>query len=202
MTHQAMNLALKAPDLALPVLVLVVLSAAVSASFYIAWMITAVAFFFPGALGTVLYVVGARDPAALPERLKLTLSISIGFSLVAFLALVIIAHPLLSIFGSHYADSAVAPLRILALASVLLVVKHHFVAVSRVKRRIKQALPVVWGGGVLQLVLAGAGAEVGGLTGLSFGWLAAVSLEALAMSPVVVGGLRRAPIGSAASASS
>ena len=43
-------------------MVLVVLSADLSASFYIAWMIVSLLFGIPQSLSTVLYAVGSGDP--------------------------------------------------------------------------------------------------------------------------------------------
>src|SRR5207245_8202952 len=73
-------------------------------------------------------------------------------------------------------------MRILALESFPCVIKNHYVAVSRVQGRVAHATLLTIVSGSLELGGATLGAYLGGLSGLSLGWLAAVCVEAMYMS--------------------
>lgn len=179
-THHAFNLALRTPELVMPIVVVALLSATTNASFYVAWMIAGFLFAVPLSLSTVLYAVGSGDRSRLEERLRMTLLVSLGFGLVANLVLLAAGGPLMRAFGSDYAGATTA-LQILALGVFPETIRTHYVAVRRIDRRIAAALPVVWGGTALELVGGAGGALLGGLNGVAVGWLIAVCVEALVM---------------------
>ena len=190
-SHHAFNLALQTPSLALPVLVVGLVSAAANASFYIAWMIAGLLVMVPVSLGTVLYPIGSRDPGRMTQGLRLSLAISLAFGLAANVILIPAAAPLLGIFGASYAEQGASTLHILALGVFPLVFKSLYVSVRRVRRELGSALPVVWGGTLLELLGAVLGAEMaGGLTGIAWGWLAAVCIEGLVMGRDVIRAIR------------
>lgn len=181
-SHHAFNLALRAPDLILPVMVLIVLSANLSASFYIAWMIASLLFGIPQSLSTVLYAVGSGDPTELPRRFRFSLSVSAACGVVAVLVLLVAGEPLLKLFGASYASQATVAVQILALGVFPEAVRTHFVAVRRLSRRIGTALPLVWGGAALEIAGGTAGALAwDNLTGVAIGWLIAICLESSVM---------------------
>ena len=103
-THHAVNLALRTPELALPVVVVTFLSASANASFYIAYMITSFMFFVPLSLSTVLYAVGSGESKRLADRFRLTVYVSLGFGLASNLALLVLGTPLLEIFGRELCE--------------------------------------------------------------------------------------------------
>lgn len=179
--HQALNLALRLPILALPVLAVAMISAVANANFYIAWMIVNLAFVIPGSLATVLYAAGAADPGAVAEKIRMTLRLSTMTTVAAMVALLAAAEPLLRVFGESYADDGLDVLRIMALVGIPMLIKNHYVAVVRIQRRVRAALPLVWLGAALELGLAAGGAAIGGLEGLGVGWVTAVWIQALFM---------------------
>jgi O-antigen/teichoic acid export membrane protein len=185
-THHVFNLALRIPDLLLPVIVVSILSPTANASFYIAWMICSLVFAVPVSLSTVLYAVGSGDPAGLSERFRLTIAISLGVGLLAIVVLLVAGELVLSAFGSAYADNATATLHILILGIVPETIRTHYVTAHRIERRIPAAIPIVWGGTLLELIGAVVGGLVGGLSGVAIGWLAAVCIEGLVMTPDVI----------------
>lgn len=71
-----------------------------------------------------------------------------------------------------------------------MILKTHYVAIHRVQRRLGAALPIVWLGTLLELGGGTVGAVVGGVTGVAWGWLAALCVEGLVVSKEVVRGLR------------
>jgi O-antigen/teichoic acid export membrane protein len=189
-THHAVNVALRTPELVLPIVVVTLLSASANASFYIAYMITGFMFFVPLSLSTVLYAVGSGESERLASRFRLTVFVSLAFGAVSNLVLLVLATPLLQIFGSSYASEASNTLHILALDIFPSTVLTHYVALRRIQRRLASALPVIWGGALLQLGGGVIGALLGGLTGVAIGWVLGATVEAIVMGPEVLRALR------------
>ncbi|MGE5407106.1 MAG: lipopolysaccharide biosynthesis protein [Syntrophothermus sp.] len=192
-THHIYNLAIRAPDLALPLIVVSTLSAAANANFYIAWMIASFGFMVPVSLSSVLFAVGSADSVGLHSRYRLSIGLSAGLGVVINLFLLVAGGTILSLFGSSYEQGALATLQILALGVFPETVKAHFLSIVRVERRIARTIPLVIGGTVLELGAALAGGLSGKLTLVAAGWLAAVCVEALVMSWTVFRFLRLRP---------
>lgn len=197
LTHHGVNIALRTPELVLPIIVVTFLSASANASFYIAYMVTSFMFFVPLSLSTVLYAVGSGESKRLADRFRLTVYVSLGFGVISNLALLVLGGPLLSIFGSSYADSASSTLHVLALDIFPSTILSHFVALRRIQRRLATALPLVWLGALLQVGGGIAGALLGGLTGVAIGWVAGATIEAVIMGPEVLRALRATHIDAA-----
>jgi O-antigen/teichoic acid export membrane protein len=185
-THHAVNVALRLPELALPIVVVTLLSASANASFYIAYMITSFMFFVPLSLSTVLYAVGSGESKRLADRFRLTVRVSLGFGVASNLALLVLGTPLLEIFGSSYAHEATSTLRVLALDIFPSTVLTHYVALRRIERRLPTALPIIWGGALLQVGGGILGGLLGGLVGVGIGWVAGATVEAIVVGPEVL----------------
>lgn len=183
--HHGLNLSLQFSHLILPLIVTVTLSAAVNAYFYAAWMIAGFVFTLPLALTVVLYAVGAADPIALARKTRFTLGIAAASGLVTNVVLWVAAPLVLRLFGASYATYASTPLRVLTLGVFALIIKDHYVAACRIQSRVLAASARIFVGGCLELVGAAGGAILGGLTGLTLGWLVAVVVEAALMTPAV-----------------
>ncbi|HXR30195.1 MAG TPA: hypothetical protein VN752_03540, partial [Solirubrobacterales bacterium] len=181
-THHVYNLAIRAPDLVLPLIVVSMLSASANANFYIAWMVASFAFMVPVSLSSVLYAVGSGDAVGLSERYRLSVALSAGLGLLANLVLLIAGGPILSLFGESYEQAALGTLQVLALGVFPETIKAHFLSITRVQRRIAATIPLVIGGTVLELGGAVAGGLTGSLIWVAVGWLGAVCIEALVMS--------------------
>ncbi len=182
--HHAFNLAVKIPTLVLPVIVVGAVSAAANASFYVALMVAGLLYMVPNSLTTVLFAVGAEDPRALADRVHMTLRVSTAAAIAGALALVVLAGPILGIFGAGYSGGADA-LRILGVATLPLVVKTHYLAVTRIYGRWRGSMWLVWVGTVIELVAAVGGARADGATGVALAWVGALVLEAVVMAPTV-----------------
>lgn len=190
-SHHGFNLALLAPSMVVPIVVVSLISADANASFFVAWMIAGFISMVPVSLGTVLYAVASADPSRLTEQLRLTFAISFGVGLAANLFLWPAADPVLGVFGPEYAEQAATPLHILALGVFPLTIKTAYVALMRVGRRTAAALPVAILGTLLEVGGAAVGAlATGDLSGVAWGWLAGVFVEVLLMAPPVLRGLR------------
>jgi O-antigen/teichoic acid export membrane protein len=177
--------ALSFSPMLLPVLVTALLSATMNAYFYTASMVVTLFIAAPSALSTTLFAVGARRPTAIASPLRLTFGLSLLAALVANLLLWVAADPVMRLFGPAYAENATASLRIMAIGLFPFAVRDHFVAICRIRRQVPRALRVSVLGAALELLLAAIGAQLGGLSGLSLGWVVALTLEAIVMSPPV-----------------
>jgi hypothetical protein len=74
--HHALNMAVQAPSLALPIVVATALSTVAAGYFYVAWMVAGFIAVAAPALGLTLYAVGSRSPARLANSIRLTLALS------------------------------------------------------------------------------------------------------------------------------
>jgi hypothetical protein len=181
LAHHALNIAVQAPSLALPLLVTARLSATTNAHFYVAWMIASFLFVGTVALTTALLATRIDGPQGLAQKLRLTLTLSAAGGLCGVAVLWLGAPMLLGLFGSGYASGATSSLRILAVGVFPLLVKNHYVTLARLGSRPGEPTVPVALGGLLELVMAAAGAGVGGLPGLCLAWVGALFIEAAFM---------------------
>lgn len=183
--HQIFNLILQLPVLILPVLVTVLLSATVNAWFYVSFMLAMVISSVSYALTTVLYAVSSARPAILAHKARLTLGLAVVTCILANCVFQLATKQVLGVFGHTYAEQAAWSLRILALGGFPYIIRGHYVAICRIQGRVLHAMLPMAAGTVLELGAAALGAQLGGLTGLSLGWVAALCVEAVFMSPTV-----------------
>ena len=193
LSHHALNLALLAPGMLLPLLVTTRLSAALNASFYIAWMLVNFVFVGPASLSTVLYAVGANDATALAQKTRFTLRMSLLVGLAAVGATWLLADVALGVFGRSYAVEAAFSLRLLSLGVFPLIIKDHFVAISRIRGRIGPAALLITALGIFELIVAALGARSAGLPGLCLGWVGAMAIGTIFMARLVYATAANAP---------
>jgi O-antigen/teichoic acid export membrane protein len=184
--HYALNLAAQAPGMIMPILITILLSLSVTASFYIAWMITSFIQFVPTALSITLYAAAAKYPETGLPRMRFSLLLSFALGVVANIAMFFLAGPILSVFGEVYVLQAEQVLKILVLSVFPYTILVHFVAKARINETANKAAPVVWLGAILQLGFASIGAKLFGTVGFSVGWLIGLSVLALLIAPNVV----------------
>jgi O-antigen/teichoic acid export membrane protein len=192
-SHFAFNLTLQTPTLILPLLVTTLLSAAVNASFYVAYTLAAVSFIIPAALTSVLHAIGAGQPELLSRQLRFSLKLSFLGAIAVNAVILPGAEQVLGVFGASYAQEAAWCLRIFTLSIVPVIIKTHYVAICRITNRVRNGLWLTGAGAMLELVFAYFGGQSAGLTGLSWGWFAAMLLQAALMCGVVVKALHSAP---------
>jgi O-antigen/teichoic acid export membrane protein len=188
--HHALNLALVAPSLLLPLLVTISLSATVNAWFYVSWSLSSIGNSFSTALVTTLYAVSAAQPSVLARKMRLTLSLALVTTVLIDCVLLLGTRQVLELFGHNYSLEASWSLRILALESFPFIIKNHYVTLSRLRDQIARTILITIVTGLLELGGAALGARLDGLTGLSLGWFIALCLEAVCMSPTVFAAIR------------
>lgn len=183
--HHIFNLLLQLPYLTLPVMVTMLLSATANAWFYVSFMLAYFIFAVSYALTIVLYAMSSAHPAVLVQKARLTLGLSAAIAITANGVLLFTSGWVLGIFGHAYAEQAAWSLHILALSAFPIVIKQHYTAICRIQGRIVQGILPIAIGTLVELVAAAFGARIGGLSGLSIGWVAALCAEAIYMSPTV-----------------
>jgi O-antigen/teichoic acid export membrane protein len=184
--HQALNLANQAPGMFLPVLVTILLSVNVTASFYIAWMITSFILYAPTALSITLYAASSKQPDTETSRMRLSILLSLGAGVVATVIILFLARFLLSIFGATYVQQAELVLKILAFTVFPHTIVVHYVAKARIHDKVARPAIVVGGGALVQLILASVGSQIGGAPGFSLGWLVGLCITATITAPAVI----------------
>jgi len=183
--HHLLNLALQVSSLLLPLIASNQLSAHLAASFYIAFIIATGLWAIPYALSTVLYAVGNAEPLMLAQKTRVTVGLALLAGVSANVLLLFGAGPLLSLFGHSYRLEGVTILHILAFAIFPVIIKDHYVAIRRIQGRVTPTIAISIAASGFEVVCAALGGHFAGLTGVGFGWLVALTLEATLMAPVV-----------------
>ncbi len=183
--HHLLNTMLQVPMQVLPLIVTALLSAQVTAWFFTSWQLANFVFLIPSALTTVLHAMNSAQPAVLARKARSTISIAVIIAVLVDLVLLFETKLVLSPFGASYAAQAEWSLRILSLAAFPLIVKSHYISICRIHDRIIPALYSMIPGSILEVIAAAVGAHFWGLTGLSAGWVIAVSVESLFMISTV-----------------
>ncbi len=183
--HHMLNLILQVPMTTLPVLVTILLSATENAWFYTTWMLTGFVSVASYSLSTVLYAINSGQNEELARKLRMTLGLALITCIAAAVVLQIGASQVLGLFGQLYAEKATLILRILIFAEIPMIIKHHYIAVRRIGKRLTSAMLPVAFGSLLELGAATLGAHLGALPGFSIGWVIAVYIEGIFMAPTV-----------------
>jgi O-antigen/teichoic acid export membrane protein len=121
----------------------------------------------------------------LAGKARLTLGLAVGTCVLANCVLLFGSRQLLGLFGQSYAEQAAWSLRILGLGVFPIIIKEHYLAIYRIRDRITDALLPIMIGAFLELGAAALGAHLGGISGLSLGWVTALCVEAVFMFRVV-----------------
>jgi O-antigen/teichoic acid export membrane protein len=184
--HNLLNLATYLPRAALPLVVTAVLSAEANASFYTAFMVLSFLAMVPGNVALTLFAVASGDRAALRSKVRMGLLICLGGGLPVSLAVVLLANPIMSVFGAQYEASAGDVLKILALTYVPFVFHHFFLAISRVQGRVRGAGIFSVFAGVAELLAAWYGGTHGDLTRLVTAVALVMAAETVLVAPTVL----------------
>ena len=184
LTHHVTNIALVGPITLLPVLVGATATREDSAVFTLSALVAGFLFLAPYSLSIALLASSSVEEHRFAERARQTFWVALGLAVAGYAGTFLLAGPVLSLFGQRYAD-AVEPLRLLALAAPLLVVKDQYVAVVRSRRLSGRAAAVVLPGALLEAGGAALGAHLGQADGCALGFVAGLALSALFYVPAL-----------------
>ncbi|WP_018350458.1 lipopolysaccharide biosynthesis protein [Longispora albida] len=185
--HNALNLALFLPRVALPLIVTAVVSAEATAGFYTAWMIFSFLAMVPMTFASTLFAVSAADTSGLRSKTRMALLVCLGAGVPAALVVAAGSSLIMGRFGKHYAEVAAPTLAILALVYIPTVFRQLFVAVCRVRGQLRWATGVAVVAGIAEIAAAFTGGHRGGLTSLTLYFAIVVAAEGLVMAPAVLG---------------
>jgi mannan endo-1,4-beta-mannosidase len=191
LSHHLLNIATQAPGLILPFLVTVIFAPEINAAFYAAWMILSVALLVPASLTTMLFTIGVAEPETIAGRLKFSLWLCAIAGIFVIAGFLLLSRPILGLFGASYAAIGAPVLQILGVSFFAVTLKCHYIAVQRLSGRMAQASLLLGIGGCVEVVFAALGGHLGGLTGFTWGWVAAVYLQALLVVPSILRAIRR-----------
>jgi O-antigen/teichoic acid export membrane protein len=183
--HHALNLTLTAPLYTLPVIATTLITPQQGAYFYAAWMVGGVVTIIPLAFATVLFAITAAELEMLRARVRQALAYSLTIAITLAVVLLVAGPLVLRLFGADYADNAGTAVRLVALGGVPLVLKYHFVAVSRALNHLGRAVVLVAIGSGVEILAAAAGARLGGIDALAGTWTLVVYVEGAVLGAVL-----------------
>lgn len=186
LAHNAFNVASQLSRLVIPIIAATVVSPAAGAAFFMAWMIAGLAYIVPSHLSTALFAIGAGRLDVLRVKLRFSLGVSAIAGLIGVPIMVFGAELILTLFGTKYAELALRPFQLLALCYFLMIVKYHYIAVTRVEDRLFTGAAMAGAAAVLDISLAVIGAMMGGLEGLTVGFAISLVIQTLVMSRDVI----------------
>ena len=169
-----------------PIIILHVINPAMSAYFYIAWMIASLLFVIAYSVSSSLLAESSYNPQELRRQVLKAARFIFLIMIPAIILLFFFGELLLSLFGIDYADNALNILRMLTLCSIPLALNELCITVYRAEKKVK---PVIYirtfigvtsiGGGYLLL-------RVMGLDGIGIACLAADTIAMLIVVPIML----------------
>jgi O-antigen/teichoic acid export membrane protein len=188
------TLASQAALFALPVIVLVNVSAPSNASFFVAWSIVSVVFLLPVTVGQVLLIEGARTKDAFAGKVGVAFVVSIAVTAGALVLAVFGSQLVVVAYGHGYREAAHI-LPILMAAGLPWAFTATILSVSRVRKDNLETFVVTFVLAATVLVPAAIVVPRYGLNGASAAWLAgnaAASFTALAWEARRMGSSKKA----------
>ncbi|MFC0242583.1 lipopolysaccharide biosynthesis protein [Rhodopseudomonas telluris] len=179
--HYTLDIALQAPGLVVPFLVVVILTPTTNAAFAVVWMLIATAAAIPAVMATVLFPVVRASPKQSRHNFAVSLGVSLLFSTACAVFVLVYSREILAAFNPAYPDIAGSSLRFLGFSLLGSTLKFHACTLARLNDAMRRSSPWFLLGGILELCVAVAGAELGGLEGLVVGWTVVVSIEGACM---------------------
>jgi len=170
----------------MPIVVVAILGPEQNAYFYVAFSIVGALDQMAHNIGLSLTVEGAFDEALLGRLTRHTI-VRFGIVLVpGLLGLVVLAVPMLWLFGPDFAKHSVTVLRLLVLASIPQALLHLYQAVERVRGRAGRIMAVTLARFVVILVAVVLLGRHYGLAGVGWGWFLGQVVVLLAVLPALV----------------
>jgi O-antigen/teichoic acid export membrane protein len=199
LSNHVLNLSRLAPALAIPLVVTELLSPAENAYWYAAWMIAFLLRFIPETTAHATLAEITNRSASIATGIWRNMSSSFVVSLVAMIALITIAHPILRLMGPQYASAGTTPLRLLALSIFPQIFTESYILVRRATLQLREANIAFGIVAVASIAAAAYGAQSHGLVGVAAGWLIVESAAGIWAAARLIGLVRVARRGTAGS---
>jgi O-antigen/teichoic acid export membrane protein len=176
--HHLLNLSAAAPALILPVVVSSCLGPAVNAAFYTGWMVRALVLLVTGSLTIVLFSLDSSAQDVMRQKMRFSLTISIGVSVLGFLGFLLLGGLILRTFNSSYPSLAGVTMPMFGISLIGGAVRQHYVLLSRVRRRMMAGAGWLTLTGCIELGLAALGGLCGDVSWLALSWVVGFSVTA------------------------
>jgi len=154
-----------------PLLIISILSAKMTAYFYIAWSISSILYVIPSVVGDSLFAEGSYNR----ENLKSVTISAIKFAFLilipALLFVLIFGDKILLLFGKEYSENAFNLLRILALTAIPYTFGHFYITMERIRGKVQDMVELY---GLVAALSIGIGYLLMlriGIIGAGLGWL-------------------------------
>lgn len=177
--HHILTLSGFLPMYVIPLEVVTRLGPTSNAYFALTWQVAAVFFMVSPAIGGMLFVQGRWAPSTLKSTVRRSIRLTAWLMLPIALSFVALGHPLLSLFGSHYADRGYTLLCILAASAVPDAITNIQVGVLRARGQAARAAQLNAAMAIIAIVLAWLLLRPVGIVGGGLAWLLAQSVGAL-----------------------
>jgi O-antigen/teichoic acid export membrane protein len=184
------NLALLTAGAILPLVAPAALGLEASGWFYIAFTVASLAWAVPESLSVALYATGRNDPGAFAGQLRFAATLSLGLGIVGSLLTLVLAEPVLLVFGPEYAAEGADTLRILVLGIFPATLLSLYAALARMQRSQLRGTLLTIAGIAVGLGAALVGARLAGMTGYAAGWVLGTTLMRLPMALSIWRGMR------------
>jgi O-antigen/teichoic acid export membrane protein len=171
--NYALSLAEQAPGLAMPVVLTELLSPETNAYWYTIWLGAVSVYIVPGAAASALFAEVSDPSERVGRAMRRSLTVGLGFGVLAASLLAALAPRLLALLGAGYASAGATPLRILVIGVIPLTFYFAYLTLSRATKRFREAVPVAAAGGLLALTGGTLAGSRHGLIGVACAWLAA-----------------------------
>jgi O-antigen/teichoic acid export membrane protein len=179
LSNHVLTLSRLLPALAIPLVVTELLSPSENAYWYAAWMIALLLRFIPEAIGQAALAEITNRAASVATGVWRNMWLSFSLSLLAMVALIVIARPILNLMGHQYANAAATPLRLLALGIFPAIFIESYLLVRRATMELREANIAFGIVAVASISAAAYGADRYGLVGVAAGWLIVESAAGL-----------------------
>ena len=168
---------MSAPNMVIPIMVLHVLGAESTASYYITYAIVSVLFMIPYAFTTSLFVEGSHG-GEMKRSVFRTLISMFALLIPAIIVLSLFGDQILGLVGRDYIEGA-ALLQVLAFSALFVSVCQTFISIAKVRDDIKSLIVL---SGFVSLSLLGLGYTLMhrfGLIGMGYAWLGTYAVGTL-----------------------
>jgi len=174
------------PTYVLPLMVVGVLSAESNAYYRIAFAMATLLFGVSYATSSALLVEGSFEPEKRRVMVRQTAFVVLGIMATGIVFFVLAGRPLLSLFGSAYAENGFQLLLYLALAGIPLTINELYIQVKRLELKTMPMVVFYCCTTGITIIASALLMNTFGLLGVAFGWIAGQLLPALYAGAVVV----------------
>ena len=160
-----------APILILPLLIVNVLGAEMTAYFYIAWMIAGILYSISAATTSSLFAEGSNKPEELRKDVIRAIKFMFFLLIPAIIGILLFGGKLLMLFGKSYSENSLILLYIMAISSVPCTLNRIYITIKRVQLDIK---PIIYACGFIAIftVLGSYSLMIRvGLVGVGIAWI-------------------------------